>query len=804
MMVILIAALILGMMFSVVPWLQPNGGLWLDIHWANLPPYSSEEIPGLDAEVQIIRDQWGVPHIFATTTPDLYLACGYVHAQDRLFQLDLYRRVAQGKLAELFGPQYFDLDVMYRNLGLTKAAEASVALLSPETNELLESYAAGINRYMETIGTKIPVEFRVLGYFPIPWTKTDTLSIERFLAWVFSGPNAFDDLQMPSLIEAYGNVTVFTELFPDIRYNDIPIVPAAGQKSKTEPISLPDDLINSALALANRLDKLNTQNPFHINPIGGSNAWVVNGSLTNTGAPFLCNDPHLSLSYPPLWYEIHLIGPEENVQGITYPGIPFVFQGHNTHIAWGFSGMHSDVSDFYYYSWNPVNSTEYWWQGSWHAISEESTTIYSYSGGQLLPTTVTFNYTVHGPLFDETGGRFALKWTGHNGSQTIEALHSLAQATNHSTFISALQLIECPNLNFIYADTVGNIAYHATGAHPLRAPGDGPSTLNGSAGAHEWMGFIPFNELPQNFNPPTGFVVTANNRPVNASYPYYLGYNFVPAHRAQRITSLVNNTSNLSLTDMKQIQLDSLSLHAEAIKDIVASVVLATVSASEKPLVHEAATIIQNWDAHMGTDSIGATIWTSFSPKFVNATFYDEYFTAGTPQGPYPAITVLENFTQINYGRWFNNTLTPGTQTRDDIIISSFEATVNELSVNLGADSNLWQYHRVHNLWIQHAISDILSYLNPPVYPINGSEYTVNYAPNYLVTEGASYRQIIDLANFDSSQGVLPGGQRMNPYSSHYMDQFFLWVAGNYHPLTFPLVIGDMTVYESIFHLIPG
>ncbi len=781
-------------MVSVVPWLQPNGGLWADIPWANIPPYSSEEIQGLNGEVHIVRDFWGVPQIFASDTNDLYLACGYVHAQDRLFQLDLYRRIAHGTLSELFGVTYLELDEYHRQLGFGAIANATVPLLDPTVLGLLKSYAIGINRYMENIGSAIPVEISVLGYFPAPWNETDTLAIERYVAWQLSASTAFDDLKMANLIDTFGADLVFKDLFPEVQYNDNFIVP---------PTSLPDYLKGAAESLANRLEDLQKLNPGSLST-GGSNSWVINGSHTSTGAPMMASDPHLSMTLAPIWYEIQLVAPGHNVQGITYTGIPFVYQGHNPDIAWTWSGMLSDVSDFYYYLWNPSDASQYWWDGGWQSVQQRNTTIWVRVEGGFHPVETTLNYTVHGPLFEEEDGRFALKWSGANGTLTTEALYDLGLATNHAEFLSAIQQIDAPNLNFLYADTAGDIAYHAAAAQPIRGPGQGPSPLNGSADNTGWQGFIPFNQLPQSLNPSSGFLVSANNRPVNASYPYYLGYTFASPYRANRITDLLNTTSTYSLSDMGTIQQDVLSLHALAIKDIVASVVLAEVTASEDPIMHAAATALQSWDGVMHTESIAATVWSTFSPNFMNATFYDEYSQAGTSEGPYPAITVLDNFTQINYGRWFNDVNQPGNQTRDDIILASFTDAVEFLTLNLGPETTLWQYHRIHILWIQHSMAESFAYLNAPRHPMNGGTYTVNYAPGYLVSIGASYRLIMDMDNLANCLGVLPGGQRSNAYARNYLDQLGLWIIGEHHVLPFASTLGEITEFVSLVHLLPG
>ncbi len=790
-------------MINVVPWVQPNGGLWMDINWANFPPYAEEKLPGLDGTIHIARDEWGVPHVFATTTKDLYLACGYVHAQDRLFQMDMYRRLAQGRVAEIFGSNYLDMDIFYRNLNLEKIAEESFELLTSDAKELLQSYAYGINLYLDNIGLRIPMEIRVLGYFPDSWSAKDSLCVERFLAWIFSSVNTFLDLKMADLIDAFGESTVWDELFPDTYYNDLPITPSLIIETMNTISSEDDGLLEAARSLAEHYAQLSEMSPIPYTN-GGSNSWAVNGSRTSSGAPILCSDPHLTLSIPAFWYEVHLVGPTDNIQGITVPGFPFILMGHNENIAWGFSTMQSDISDFYYYRWDDSAPYRYLWNGLWNDIVEEETTIYINNMGTIYTKSVLINSTVHGPLFEESQGSFALKWAGQNSSKSAETYLRISQASNYTSFCNALELLQSPDLNFIYSDTNGNIAYHATGAHPIRATGDGPSILNGSAYNHEWLGFIPFSELPQSYNPSTGYVVAANNLPVNSSYPYYLGYDFAPSHRAQRISQLLNASNSHSVDDMKQIQLDSYSLQASAIKDIVADIILAGVSESAKPVAYSAATYLKNWNCQMVTDSVGATIWASFFPIFFNNTFFDEYNRAGIPDGLYPADTVLENFTITNYPRWFNNTQQSGTQTRDDIIIASFLETIDILSNSLGVDTSLWQYSRIHIIDIQHILSSTFPYLNAPQLSINGGDHTVNYAPGYLINMGVSYRLIINLDNFDQSYGVLPGGQRSNPYSTHYLDQLGLWVKGEYHPLPYPHALEEMTEYESLLVLIPS
>jgi penicillin amidase len=521
--------------------------------------------------------------------------------------------------------------------------------------------------------------------------------------------------------------------------------------------------------------------------------------------PLLACDLHFTLALPCLWYEVHLVAPGMNVRGITFPGFPFVLVGHNANLAWGMTAMESDVSDYYYYAWNSSSTpNQYWWQGAWHQPTPKTVQLFAKTSGGLAPANpVTVYSTVHGPLFSEAQGSFAFKWIGANGSRTAEGFLRMAQAGNYTAFSDALRLLTGSDLNILYADRAGNIAYHAVGTHPLRTWGDGPFPLNGSTDTHDWQGFIPFDELPQSLNPSQGFLVAANNRPVNASYPYYLGAAFTSAHRAQRITQLLNASTNLSLAAMRSIQLDTYSLNGAAIKDIVAGVVLNKTSPTSSPAVHTAATYLQSWDCQTTTDSIGATIWITFLPKFMDATFSDEFTGAHLPTAAYPSIDILENFTRINYPHWFNDTLESGTQTRDDIILASFTDTVTDLLNLVDVDPSRWQYGTVHVLWMRHPMSDSLPYLDAPHLALDGSAYSVNFSPDYLVTTGATWRQLIDLANLDGSWGVLAGGQRGNAYSTHYLDQLGLWVAGNYHPLPFPLTEAAMEEFESLLVLTP-
>jgi penicillin amidase len=466
--------------------------------------------------------------------------------------------------------------------------------------------------------------------------------------------------------------------------------------------------------------------------------------------------------------------------------------------------MNSDDADFYYYRWDSANPNNYWWDGSWRPITQVRGTVYVKTGGVINPYTFYFNTTVHGPLFDEADDRFAIKWNGNNGSRAAEGYLGITRASTYSAFETALTFLDSPSLNYLYADTSNNIAYHATGLHPIRPAGEGPTPMNGSDGAHEWLGFIPFVELPQSFNPSTGYLVSANNRPVNSSYPYYLGYNFAPPHRARRITQLINESTGQTVADMKAIQLDTYSLQAAAIKDLVASVVLSGVTSASHPLVYDAATELQSWDSQMVTTSIGATIWSNFFPLFREATFGDEYRQAGLVDGPYPDSSVLENLTLTNDPTWFNNVSLGGTQTRDDIILASFIDSINDLETLLGANMDSWQYGNVHLLVIEHALSTTFPYLNAPIVPIDGGEYTVNYSPGFYVNTGATWRQIIDLGNPNQSVGVIPGGQSSNAYSLHYMDQLGLWIAGDYHSLDLPATPEAVANPESELVLTPS
>jgi penicillin amidase len=803
----MICTFILSMMVSIVPWVEPNGGLWLDVTWANLPPFAQAELPGLDGEIHIVRDQWGVPHIFATTLGDLYLACGYVHAQDRLFEMDLYRRIAEGRISEVFGPENLDTDLFHRQLGLMEAANASYALLAPDVQLLLQRYAQGVNLYLEHIGGQVPMELRVLGYFPEHWTAIDALTMERYIAWVSDEGNALRELDMLGLADVIKTDPIWQELFPEIHYNDLPIVPSLSsvQTSGVQD-DTPAELREAAAALANSWRRISEQSSLGSVASGGSNAWVVSSSRTTTGAPLLACDLHFTLALPSLWYEVHLVGGGMNVRGITFPGFPFVLVGHNANLAWGMTAMQSDVSDYYYYAWNSSTTpNQYWWDGAWHTLTPKTIQLYAKtSGGFAAAEPVTVYWTVHGPLFSKAQGSFALKWIGSNGSRSAEGFLRMANATDYTTFSDALQFLTGCDLDIVYADKAGNIAYHAVGAHPLRMPGDGPYPMNASTGTHDWQGFIPFDELPKSLNPSQGFLVAANNRPVNTSYPYYLGSDFTSAHRAQRATQLLNASVSHSLATMRSIQLDTYSLNGVAIKDIVASVVLNKTSPTTDSVAYTAATYLQSWDCQTTTNSIGATVWTSFLPKFMDATFADEYATAHLSSNAYPSVDVLENFTRMNYPRWFNDTSQSGTQTRDDIIMTAFAATVAELVNVVNPDPSQWQYGGVHVLWMQHIMSASLPYLDAPRLALEGSAYSVNYSPGYLVTTGATWRQLIDLADLNSSLGVIAGGQRGNPYSTHYLDQLGLWAAGNYHPLLFPSTEAEMTKFESILLLIPG
>ncbi len=563
--------------------------------------------PQLSAPVKIIRDKSGIPHIYAENNHDLLFAQGYVHAQDRLWQMELNRRAGSGTLSEIFGKATLDSDRSLRLMGLRRAAEKMWAQTGPENRAFLQAYADGVNHFIDTHRDRLPVEFTILGVNPAPWTPVDTLSWGNVLAMNLSG-NYTLELLRAQMIAKLGEKTT-QELFPP---------PLVGT-----PIIIPDG-VNGYSGLSNaRFDELTNLSEWVglPDPGLGSNDWVVSGSRTVTGKPFLANDTHLAVGMPSIWYEADLHGGDFNTEGFTLPGVPLIILGHNDHIAWGTSNLGNDVQDSYLEKLNDTQKpTQYQFEGKWYDLQVIPETILVKGSA---PVTMNILMTRHGPIMNAdrlaTEQPLALRWTLQDGNHLFDAVVKINLSKNWSDFNEALRLWDVPGQNFVYADTAGNIGYHSSGKTPIRAPGHlGTVPVPGWTGQYEWQGYIPYDAMPKTLNPKAGFVATANNKITPDDYPYVLVRDWYPGERAQRITELLNVNTKLSIEDMEKIQADTKLIAAETLRPYM----LAIQPAND--LQTQAIAKLKDWDLRLEANSVGGAIYETWFQSIITNTIGDE------------------------------------------------------------------------------------------------------------------------------------------------------------------------------------
>ena len=801
-------AVLLSIPIDIIPPLggliDPFHGIWTVSLTAEHPAYQVVVTPGLSAKVTVIRDSWGVPHIYAANDQDLFYAFGYVQAQDRLWQMDMMRRQGRGMLSEVLGEDYVDYDLHFRTIGMEHGAQLTLQAIEQQTDELnrtivrdLGAFADGVNWYITTTGDFLPLEFKLLNYQPQPWTMLDSLVYANIMAYSLTWDE--DDLRFAQVVDKLGNASAW-ELFPLVPPLQIPIVPEYGQtypptpatNSETQSTGVPSkllDAINEILDSTNRLK----------DPLGfgtaireawvGSNNWAVNSSKSATGKPILCNDMHLQWSVPSIWYEAHLVSASSglNIYGFAIPGIPLIAVGHNEHLAWGFTNSGGDVLDWYYYKWNPANPDQYWYKGAWHTVEEEQTVIYVKGAA---PVVKTIRRTVHGPILTENSEPMAQQWTGDMVSHEMQALYLMDHAANYAEFLDGQRYWYILAQNIVYADHDGNIAIRPTGHYPIRSSGYGRLPVNGSAGEGEWIGYIPFDQLPHSVNPSRGYVASANQlSAIYPTYPYYI-HSFVdPGYRARRINEVLNSDLSVTVEDMQHLQFDFKDTSAEAFLPFLLTA-FDSASITDPDLVTVVNTYLRTWNYTMLKDWVAPTLWTAWSDYYRAAVFDDEYAAADAFSLTRPSPVILENLTRFApTSHWFDNVSTGAVETRDDMILSALHSSVAALKLKLGSDMSKWTWGTVHFVRFVH-LADLDALGHGP-YPFSGSAVTVTPSAGSIwattpkaaaARGGSSERVIVDLNDLQHALSVIPGGESGNPLSHHYADQLKqLFLLGRYH-----------------------
>ncbi len=746
-------------------------------------------VPGLEAPVEIVRVEPGVPHIYARNAHDLFFAQGYAHAQDRLWQMQLNVYVGRGELAALFGEGAVEIDKVMRILGIVQAAERDWRALSPPTRALLTAYADGVNAYLSAHRGRLPIEFTILGVEPRPWTPIDSLAWSKLMALNLSLNHAFEILRA-HLIARLGEPAARRLLSPYPA--KAPVIVPPGVRGYAD-LAVPRPP-RAGLAALRGLGMVSGAGAL----AWGSNGWVVAGSRTASGRPLLANDTHLGLQMPSVWYQIGLHGGGYDAVGFSFPGMPLLVLGHNRRIAWGITNMCADVQDLYIEKLDDAkHPRRYRFQDGWRDLAVRREEIPVKGGAKRL---LEVRETHHGPIVNEAivelkgSPPMALRWPALTGGRLIDSLVALNLAQDWPSFHRALANWEAPSVNFVYADVEGHIAYQSTGRIPVRAAGhQGLVPVPGWDGRSEWQGFIPYEEMPSLLDPPSGFIVTANNKVVGDDYPHFLAYDMADPYRAQRLTALLAAGRRFTRESLRAIQADTLGLPAQALRPAL----LAVPPAGERE--RAAVDQVRRWDLRYTAESVGAAIFEAWYWHLLGETLGDElgpdvfkeYRIVGMSQVP----SIVDLLARPD-DPLFDDRRTPAVERRDDIVRRSLTQAVAWLAEHHGEDPAGWTYGRVHSVTFVHSplgqsgIAPLERLFNSRTYPAPGTAFTVDAAvadvtKPFVVTFGTAQRMIVDLGDLEGSTWVNSTGQDAQLFRRHREDQIPKWAAVEDYPMSF-------------------
>ncbi|SEJ76048.1 penicillin amidase [Bhargavaea ginsengi] len=743
--------------------------IFVNVYIGRSAPVTEGElrVPVLDSEVTVVRDEKGVPHIRAESDADLYRAQGYVQAQDRMFQMDLARRQASGRLAEVVGEAAVPSDKLFRTFSLRHAAEQSHEGYGEEARQVLGWFAEGVNAYIDEANEdgNLPYEFSLLGYEPEEWTPLDSLTIGKFMAYDLGG-------HWQALAFRHWAVNNFD-----------------GEKMEELFIHYPEDA--PSIIEANRTNPVRVAGAFDASLIppefNGSNNWVVSGDKTASGKPLLADDPHLGLTTPSIWYEMHLESPEQNVAGVIFGGIPGIILGHNEEIAWGVTNVGPDVQDLYIEQPNPDDPTQFLYDGKWEQAEVRDEPIRVKDGETIDYHTVT---TRRGPIIsnlmlEETGpgAVLSMQWTALEPTRELEAVLTYNKASDWEEFEEALENFNAPAQNFVFAAKDGTIAYKANGNIPIRKKGDGQLPVPGDSTEYGWEGYIPYDELPRAVNPEEGFIATANNQVIGEDYPYHITEFWAQPYRYERIAEVLREGDDLTPEDMMALQMDVKNLYAREFLDDMIGSLKATGAAEEYA---SAVRMLEDWNLEDDKD-LGAPLifhrWIQQLPRTMLRPSMPGDVYALMPGKNHITDEMMRQAYAGNPGAWVT-----GYGGVDAWVTDSFKRAVMSIADAYGDDADNWKWGDYHQLVFPHPVggaSPILErFLNPPRTPVSGSHVTVQAAGfNYDGTadHGASWRFVADLSDLSGTWHIVGPGQSGHVKSDWFHDQVDDWVKGDYH-----------------------
>jgi penicillin amidase len=794
------------------------------------------QIAGLDGPVDIYRDSMGIPHIYAATTHDLFFAQGYIHAQDRFWQMDFWRHVGSGTLSEMFGAGQVETDSFLRTLGWRVTAEKEYEMLSPEAKAIADAYAEGVNAYIqERDPIELSLEYSILtgllnrGYKIEPWTPVHSLTWGKAMAWDLGG-NMDDEIARAILLKTLTPEQV-AELYPEYPA-DYPVIVSTigenvnkveGQTSKVSEDLRPLTFDLQTLNLQPVADNLALLDSL-LGPKGpdiGSNSWAVSGKLTASGKPLLANDMHLGIQMPSIWYQMSMHCQPKgeacpfDVTGFTFAGVPGIIAGHNDRIAWAFTNLGPDVQDLFIEKINPENPNQYEVDDQWVDFETRKEVIHV-GGGEAVEITVRISR--HGPIISETYGplkdevdpkdkeaqpfkdksgvelpehyAIALSWTALTPNSPFEAIWGFNQARNWEEFRAAARMWSVPAQNLLYADVDGNIGYQTPGVIPIRKNGDGTLPVPGWNSEYEWTGFIPFDELPYAFNPPSGYIVTANNQAHPREYPYLITKDWDYGQRAARIVEMIESApGKIDIAYIQSMHGDSKSLNAEVLVPILLSVSL------DPSLAAVRDQFFASWDYQERADSQSAAVFEWFWWNLLMDTFKDDLPKDYLPTGGSRWYVIMRNLVEQPNSPWWDDKETDTVETRDDIFARAFDETVTQIQKEYGKDPDQWPaWGKLHTATFRNqtlgksGIAPIEALFNRGPFETGGGKSIVNatgweLGESFEVDWLPSEREIVDLGDLNNSLAGHTTGQSGHAFHPHYDDMAQMWAEVGYVPM---------------------
>jgi penicillin amidase len=733
---------------------------------------------GLHERVEVLRDKYGVPHVFATDPHDVFFAQGYVTAQDRLWQMDLYRRAAQGRLAEVLGEPALESDRFMRTLGLGRAARLDLSAISDEARGVLDAYMEGVNKFIQQHGESLPLEFAILGYRPEPWTVLDTLAIAKLQLYDAAG-NYTQELLRASIAARLGPEVLAT-LLPDASTNAV--ADDARAWAIVAPELSPGFAGGGPSALASVLGGAGQGL--------GSNCWALSGARTATGKPLLAGDPHLPVRNPSIWYEVALDAGDLHLIGFSIPGVPGVVIGHNDRIAWSFTYAYADTQDLFVERQDPTDLRRFEFEGRMENATflREVIAVKGRADPVVLDVVVTRHGPILTPVLKEQKAQLALRWAALEGSRTVEAVLGIGRARSFGAFRAAAGLFVGAALSACYADVDGHIGYLLVGRLPDRTAGDGRLPVPGWTGQYEWRGLRSADDNPFLFDPPGGVVLNANNRPVDRATETGWEGEWDPGFRYAFLRAALTDMRGADVARFRSLQTDVTSLPVRRFRATLLS------ARAASPLAVDAQALVRDWDGVLGVDSAAAAVYEAWLVRMCERTFrdklgqslYEQYLTDGRPT------FALYDLLGSPSSTWFADLATGAAGDRDAIAARALEDAVRDLSKRLGGTPASWRWGDLHTVSFEHPLSaakplDVLLTIGPVRRPGDG------YSPNngaysllspFALRSHASERQIVDLADVDASLSIIPTGQSGQPFSPHWGDQTRLWANGEYKPMT--------------------